>query len=119
MLLAIAVIASAPVFADLETIRQAALRGDVQKQVELAALYQYGFGLQKNRIPALAWYMIAADRGDPVAIQRRDALKAAMAPAAVEAAMREHAALRQQMTALSASPSPNPVPPAPETPPAP
>lgn len=105
-------ITTLPAFADLETIRQAALRGDVQKQVELAVLYQYGFGLEKNEVPALAWYMIAAEQGDAVAVQRRDALRAAMAPAAVEAATREIAVLRQQMSVPASPPSANAAPPA-------
>jgi TPR repeat protein len=58
-------------FGDVE--RQAR-GGDVEAQLEVGILYEFGFGMKNNLVPALAWYLLAADQGNPQAIERRDFL---------------------------------------------
>ncbi len=58
-------------FGDVE--RQAR-GGNVEAQLEVGILYEFGFGMKNNLVPALAWYLLAADQGNPQAIERRDFL---------------------------------------------
>ena len=55
-----------------------AQRGDVEAQLELGILYEFGYGMANNQIAALAWYTLAAQQGNPKAAARRDILKARM-----------------------------------------
>ena len=48
--------------------------GNVEAQLEVGILYEFGFGMKNNLVPALAWYLLAADQGNPQAIERRDFL---------------------------------------------
>jgi TPR repeat protein len=62
----------------LTDITAAAQRGDVEAQLELGILYEFGYGMANNQIAALAWYTLAAQQGNPKAAARRDILKARM-----------------------------------------
>lgn len=84
----------------LETLRALAGRGNVEAQVELGILYEYGFQHADHLVPALAWYMRAAEAGQGDAIKRRDALMAKLKPAEVEQAK------QLAPTLVSASPAP-------------
>lgn len=77
---------AAAIAAGPEDLRQAAEAGDAEAQIELGVLYEYGFGLPKNEVPALAWYTLAAEQGHAKAAARRDALRARMQPAEAEQA---------------------------------
>lgn len=72
----------------LKTLKQAAESGDVSSQYELGVLYEFGFRMKTHLIPALAWYMVAADNGDARAIKRRDQLMSQLTPEQVEEAKR-------------------------------
>lgn len=87
-------LAMLPAQAGLEEIRAAAEQGDVKRQFELGELYEFGFGMQQSRVPALAWYIVAADAGHTVAAQRRDILKQQLTQDQVAAAEREAASLK-------------------------
>lgn len=69
-----------------EHVLSAAHSGDPAAQLQLGILYEYGFYLEDNKVPALAWYMLAAQHGDPKAAQRRDLLMARMSQADIEQA---------------------------------
>lgn len=60
--------------ADLDEIHRAAARGDIDAQLELGILYEFGFNMANNEVQALAWYMAAADGGNTRAAERRDIL---------------------------------------------
>lgn len=90
--------------AGLDTLRAAATRGDIEAQLELGILYEYGFRHADHLVPALAWYLRAADMGNPEAAKRRDALMGKLPPAEVEQARRLAPAL------LSGAPAQKPVP---------
>lgn len=86
-------LASSPLLAaedpeQLKTLKQAAESGDVSSQYELGVLYEFGFRMKTHLIPALAWYMVAADNGDVRAIKRRDQLMSQLTPEQVEEAKR-------------------------------
>lgn len=72
----------------LEALRAAATRGDVEAQLELGILYEYGFRQPDHLVPALAWYLRAAEAGQGEAAKRRDALTAKLKPAEAEQARR-------------------------------
>ena len=103
-----------------DEMRRAAEQGDAEMQLELGVLYEYGYGLKENAVPALAWYMIAADQGNGRAAQRRDALKQRMSAAEIAQAERQvevlRAAIAERKTATPAAPVPVQAP-APATPP--
>jgi len=79
-----------------QEVHQAALMGDAEMQFELGELYEFGFGLKQNYIPALAWYILAAEQGNQKAIKRRDALKNHMTRQQIEEAQNQAQLLRKQ-----------------------
>jgi len=102
--------------AGLERLREAAAAGKTDAQLELGILYEYGFRKPDHLVPALSWYLRAAESGDADAARRRDALMAKLKPAEVEEAKR----LAQANPTAAATPKAEPeAAPAPaETPPA-
>lgn len=91
-------LASSPLLAaedseQLKSLKRAAEAGDVSAQYEIGVLYEFGYRMKTHLIPALAWYMVAADNGDARAIKRRDALMAQLKPEQVEEARRIRAGL--------------------------
>ncbi len=67
--------------------------GDPEAQVEMGILYEYGFSMKGNRVAALSWYLLAADKGDTHAIKYRDRLMKKLTSAQVEAARKKSRAL--------------------------
>ena len=72
-----------------EAIRQAAESGNAEAQLEMGILYEFGFYMQGNDVPALAWYMLAAKQGNEKAIKRRDLLMSRMTQGQIEQAQQE------------------------------
>ena len=72
----------------LKSLKQAAESGNISAQYELGVLYEFGYRMKTHMIPALAWYMVAADNGDARATKRRDYLMAQLTPEQVEEAKR-------------------------------
>ena len=72
----------------LKSLKQAAESGNISAQYELGVLYEFGYRMKTHMIPALAWYMVAADNGDARATKRRDHLVAQLTPDQVEEAKR-------------------------------
>ncbi len=86
-------LASSPLLAvedseQLKALKRAAESGDVSAQYEIGVLYEFGYRMKTHLIPALAWYMVAADNGDARAIKRRDALMTQLTSEQVEEAKR-------------------------------
>jgi TPR repeat protein len=79
--------------ASLEQMRQAAEQGNVDAQLEMGILYEFGYNMPKNDVNALAWYMHAADQGNELAIKRRDLLKSRMKPEEIDAAQKLYSEL--------------------------
>ena len=50
--------------ADADDIRRDALQGSTAAQYEMGILYEFGFHLAEHEIEALAWYSVAAERGN-------------------------------------------------------
>lgn len=96
-------VSAATASADLEQLRNAAQAGNVEAQLELGELYEFGFTMPQNAVPAYAWYSIAADRGNAKAAQRRDLLKSKMSSAELAEGERQRAALSPT---ISTSPAP-------------
>jgi TPR repeat protein len=57
--------------ADLESLKRDAIGGSLDAQLELGMLYEFGFNYPEHDVDALAWYAIAADRGNTLAAERR------------------------------------------------
>lgn len=98
--------------AGLTALRARAESGSVDAQIELGILYEYGFRMPDNLVPALAWYMRAADAGHPAAAQRRDALAARLTATQVDEAKRLAAeiAAKRPETPLAPAPAPEAAP---------
>lgn len=75
--------------AGLDEVRAAAESGDAEKQLELGELYEFGFGMPGNLVPALVWYTASAEQGNPNAQARRDLVKARMTPQQIAEAERQ------------------------------
>lgn len=73
--------------ADLDQIRAAAEAGDPEAQLELGILFHYGFNYPGNEIPALTWYMLAANQGNARAAALRDQLMSKMSRQEIEEAI--------------------------------
>lgn len=111
-ILAAALLWSTAARADLDQIRRAAEGGDAEAQLELGILFQYGFRLKDNEIPALTWYSISANQGNAKAARLRDTLMGKMNPKEVEEAM-------EQVKSFKAKPLPPGTPTTPAAPAAP
>jgi len=84
-------LASTPLLAvedpeQLRSLKQAAESGNISAQYDLGVLYEFGYRMKTHLIPALAWYMVAADNGDARATKRRDYLMSQLTPDQVEKA---------------------------------
>jgi hypothetical protein len=91
----------------LAALRAQAESGSAEAQLDLGILYEFGFRLRDHMVPALAWYMRAADSGNADAAKRRDALAARLKPNEVEEAKRmaaELAAKQPQAAPAAAAP---------------
>lgn len=106
LLAAVLLLAAGSAHADLDDIRAAAEAGNVEAQLELGILFHYGFNYPGNEIPALTWYMLAANQGNARAVGLRDQLMAKMTAQQIEEAV-------QQVTQFR----PSGRPPAPVSPP--
>jgi hypothetical protein len=108
--------------ADLDQIKQAAERGDASAQLELGILFQYGFNLKDNEIPALTWYTLSASQGNARAAKLRDALIGKMASKDIEEAMEQVKSYKPPAPVApraTAEPAPETAAPAPAPAPAP
>lgn len=76
-----------------EDILRDARAGDPEAQLEMGILYEYGFRMQGNRVVALAWYHLAAAKGDVRAVRYRDRLSSKLSTAQVAAARKQSASL--------------------------
>jgi TPR repeat protein len=102
--------------AGADDIRRDALQGSTAAQYEMGILYEFGFHLAEHEIEALAWYSVAAERGNQPAARRRDLLNARLSSA--QRAQAEQRS-REIMAGMPAAVPVEPVMPAPEAAPAP
>ena len=110
ILLVIIMLSSGLAWGGPEEVRQAALTGDAEMQFELGELYEFGFGLKQNYIPALAWYILAAEQGNQRAMKRRDTLKNRMTRQEIEEAQNQAQLLRKQSSSSApGAPAPTPM----------
>lgn len=58
--------------------------GDKYAQYMVGYMHLAGLSVPKSRVRALAWYRLAAERGDPLIVQERDALLQTMSDAEIE-----------------------------------
>ena len=106
--------------ADVEEIRRDALGGNVEAQLEMGILYEFGFHMPDHEVEALAWYLLAAENGSRRAAERRDLLTGRLTETQREDAQRRRASLNAAPPRPAARPEPAPeTGDAPETPPAP
>jgi len=112
-ILAAAFLWSAVAHADLDHIKRSAEAGDAEAQLELGILFEYGFRLKDNEIPALTWYSISANQGNAKAAKLRDALMSKMNPKEIEEAMEQVKSFKAKP--LPAGAAPFPAGPTPET----
>lgn len=89
LLAAVLLLGAGTARADLDDIRAAAEAGSVEAQLELGILFHYGFNYPGNEIPALTWYMLAANQGNTRAAGLRDQLMAKMSPQQIEEAIQQ------------------------------
>lgn len=95
LVLALSMLAPITVYAGLSDAHKAAEAGDADRQLELGELYEYGSGLSQNQVPALTWYIVAAEHGNQQATQRRDALQKRMSSPQIADAQRQSQILLQ------------------------
>lgn len=81
-----------------DDVLDAASKGNPEAQLEMGILYQFGFHMPGNKVPALAWYLASAEQGNQAAAQKSSVLEQEMLPAEVE----EARALSQNLSALVA-----------------
>lgn len=92
-----------------DEVLAAAKAGNVEAQLEMGILYEYGFFMKDNRPPALAWYMLAAENGNEKAAKLADKLRAKMTPAEIQQAETQKGELHATVKAPT-RPAPVPVP---------
>ena len=77
--------------------RDLAPKGDKYAQYMAGYMYLSGQSVPVDRPRALAWYRLAAERGDPVLVEARDALSRQLSPAEISASNQIFAELWQAM----------------------
>jgi len=91
----------------LAALRQSAEQGNRDAQLEIGILYEFGYRMPDNLVPALAWYLRAAEQGSEQAARRRDALMGSMKATEIEEAKKLAADIAsKQSTARSVAPAP-------------
>lgn len=118
LFVALPLVARAEDDSNLEALKKAAAAGNVAAQYEVGVLYEFGYRMPNNLVPALAWYMLAADNGDERAARRRDAVQAQLKPAEIEEARKLRAELLASPAKSDAPPTSEPAPAAGAAPPA-
>jgi hypothetical protein len=105
------------VWAGPDEVLLAAQNGDVQAQLEMGVLYEYGFPAAQSNVTALAWYLLAAEAGDTNAIKRRDRLSSKMTGEEIEQARQQSLTLLRRNTASPTIPlePPTEIPPSSDT----
>lgn len=103
LLAAVLLLGAGTARADLDDIRAAAEAGNVEAQLELGILFHYGFNFPGNEIPALTWYMLAANQGNARAAGLRDQLMAKMSAQQIEEAIQQVTQFKPSGTAPAAA----------------
>ncbi len=85
LFLVVTIPAPADVSNTLDQLQQAADQGNADAQYEVGNLYEFGNGRPKDKVTALAWYMLAAFQGQVLAAKRRDQLKSRMTSEEIDA----------------------------------
>lgn len=70
--------------------------GDKYAQYMVGFMYLNGKGVEQNPVEALAWYRLAAERGEPSFIKARDALRESLGPEELDRSDRRLAELWQR-----------------------
>lgn len=109
LLAAVLLLGAGTARADLDDIRAAAEAGFVEAQLELGILFHYGFNFPGNEIPALTWYMLAANQGNARATGLRDQLMATMSPQQIEEAIQHVTQFRPSGAPVPAAARPRTV----------
>ncbi|MFQ5548007.1 MAG: tetratricopeptide repeat protein [Woeseia sp.] len=73
-------------------------RGDKYAQYMVGYMHLTGTGVREDPVIALAWYRLAAERGEPSVAQARDSLAEALSPAQIAAANVLFADLRSKFS---------------------
>jgi hypothetical protein len=76
--------------------KELAPRGDKYAQYMVGYMHLTGQGAKENAAEALAWYRLAAERGEPKFLQARDALEQSLAAAVRERSAARFSELRQR-----------------------
>ncbi len=95
---------------NLEALRQAATAGDTAAQYELGVLYEFGYHMPANLVPAYVWYTAAAEGGDVRATDRREVVRSQLKPAEIEEAERMKGQLLAATPAMPSAAAPEPAP---------
>ncbi len=89
----LALLLAAPAWGQLhggpQDVRAAAEAGNAEAQLEMGILYEFGFNMEGNEVPALAWYLLSAKQGNQKAAQRRDILMSRMTQPQIEEAQQQ------------------------------
>ena len=106
-------LAGAQDLTSLEQMRQAAVQGSADAQLEMGILYEFGYNMPKNSVTALAWYLRAVEQGSALAARRRDQIMSGMKPEEIEAAqklLQELAVQTPPATTTAPAPAAEPAP---------
>ncbi len=99
--------------ADLESLKRDAIGGNLDAQLELGMLYEFGFNYPEHDLDALAWYAIAADRGNTLAAERRRIVNERLSDAQRANARQREESLRTQLLSAPETGAASPEAPAP------
>jgi len=72
-------------------------KGDKFAQYTIGYMYLWGQGVERDQARALAWYRLAAERGNPALVQVRDELVRQLTPQQIAESNRIFAEIWQQM----------------------
>jgi len=90
--------------------KKIAEKGDPSAQLHLGEMYELGLGTSADNDLAMKWYAKAAEKGNPIATQKMDALRRSIEEEKEDAARANREAEQAKVPPIATAPSSSPAP---------
>lgn len=90
--------------------KKMAEKGDASAQLHLGEMYELGLGTSADNDQAMKWYAMAAEKGNPIATQKMDALRRSIDEEKEESARTKREAEQAKAPPIAPAPAAAPAP---------
>jgi len=87
--------------------KKMAEKGDASAQLHLGEMYELGLGTSADNDQAMKWYAMAAEKGNPIATQKMDALRRLIEEEKEESARAKREAEQAKAPPIAPAPAPS------------